>query len=78
MRALETGRNFAYVSTTGVTSLLSNGGKVLKTVEKFMQTELIGEIDLVEGKTLAQRYGFLLEPFFLLTLLLMKFRRIRS
>lgn len=78
VRALETGRNIAYVSTTGVTSLLSNGGKVLKTVEKFKKTELIGEIDLVEGKTLAQRYGFLLEPFFLLTLLLMKFRRIRS
>ena len=78
VRALETGRNIAYVSTTGVTSLLSNRGKVLKTVEKFKQTELVGEIALVEGKTLTQRYGFLLEPFFLLTLLLMKFRRIRS
>ena len=78
VRALETGRNIAYVSTTGVTSLLSNRGKVLKTVEKFKQTELVGEIALVEGKTLAQRYGFLLEPFFLLTLLLMKFRQIRS
>ena len=78
VRALETGRNIAYVSTTGVTSLLSNRGKVLKTVEKFKQTELVGEIALVEGKTVAQRYGYLLEPFFLIALLLMRFRRIRS
>lgn len=78
VRSLETGRNIAYVSTTGVTSLLSNRGKALQTVEKFKQTELVGEIALVEGKTVAQRYGYLLEPFFLIALLLMRFKRIRS
>lgn len=78
VRALETGRNVAYVSTTGVTSLLSNRGKVLKSVEKFKQTELVGEIALVEGETLAQKYGYLLEPFSLIALLLMRLRRIRS
>lgn len=77
VRARESGRNIAYVSTTGVTSLVSNKGKIISAVEKFNNTVLIGEISLVDGNTYAQRFGYLLEPFFLTSLLIMKIRRIQ-
>lgn len=75
VRALESGRNIAYVSTTGITSLLTSNGEINRSLDKFQQGSLIGEIPLVEGKTFAQRYGYLLEPFFLTTLLIVRLGR---
>lgn len=77
VRALETGRSIAYVSTTGITSFISNLGKVMDSAEKFKQTTLVGDIDLVEGRTSAQKYGFYLEYLFILSLVAIILRRLK-
>jgi apolipoprotein N-acyltransferase len=76
VRALETGRNIAYVSTTGVTSFISSDGEVLSKLEKFKSATLTGQIELVTGSTFAQRIGFVLEPIIITGLLLLSIRRI--
>jgi len=74
-RALETGRFIAYVSTTGVTSFISNTGKVLKQLPKFESATLHNQIILVQGTTMAQRISPLIEPLSVFVLCLIYYRR---
>jgi len=69
VRSMETSRNVAYVSTTGVTSFISNNGTILQQIPKFTSNSLIGQIDTVDGTTLTQDYGKYLEALFLIPLL---------
>jgi apolipoprotein N-acyltransferase len=75
VRSMETGRNVAYVSTTGVTSFISNNGTILQQIPKFTPNSLIGQIDTVDGTTLTQDYGKYLEALFLIPLLLLTILR---
>lgn len=77
-RALETGRFIAYVSTTGVTSFISNTGEVLKQLPKFESATLHNQIILVQGTTMAQRVGPFIEPLAVFVLGLNYYRRYRS
>ena len=79
VRSMETGRNVAYVSTTGVTSFISNDGTILQQIPKFTPNSLIGQIDAVDGTTLTQDYGKYLEALFLIpSLLLTILRRVKK
>lgn len=75
VRSMETGRNVAYVSTTGVTSFISKNGTILQQIPKFTPNSLIGQIDTVDGTTLTQDYGKYLEALFLIPLLLLTILR---
>ncbi len=70
IRAIESGRYFAYVSTTGITSVIDPNGKVTEFVPKFKAQTLNYEVPKVSGKTIAQRLGFLVEPVILILMLL--------
>jgi apolipoprotein N-acyltransferase len=61
VRALETGRFIAYVSTTGTTSFIDNRGKVVKQLPKFEPSTLFGEVNHVNGHTITQILGKYLE-----------------
>ena len=75
VRSMETGRNVAYVSTTGVTSFISNDGTILQQIPKFTPNSLIGQIDTVDGTTLTQDYGKYLEALLLIPSLLLSILR---
>jgi apolipoprotein N-acyltransferase len=75
VRAMETGRNIAYVSTTGVTSFILPNGQISSELGKFEQATLIEQIKLVKGSTITQKIGFLLEPIFMLSLIVLTIRR---
>ena len=61
MRAIETGRFIAYVSTTGTTSFIDNRGKIVKKLPKFEPSTLFGEVNHVDGQTTTQIFGKYLE-----------------
>jgi len=61
VRAIESGRGVAYVSTTGITSFIDKNGKVTSSLEKFEPGTLIKEITTISGQTNAQKIGFLVE-----------------
>lgn len=61
VRAIESGRGVAYVSTTGITSFIDANGKVTNSLEKFEPGTLIKEITAISGQTNAQKIGFLVE-----------------
>jgi apolipoprotein N-acyltransferase len=61
VRAIETGRFIAYVSTTGTTSLIDNRGKIVKKLPKFESSTLFGEVNHVNGQTTTQILGKYLE-----------------
>jgi apolipoprotein N-acyltransferase len=61
VRAIESGRGVAYVSTTGITSFIDTNGKVTSSLEKFEPGTLIKEITTISGQTNAQKIGFLVE-----------------
>ena len=69
IRALESGRYFAYVSTTGITSIIDNNGKLVENLPKFKPATLNFEIPTANGKTINQRLGGLLEPLIFLLML---------
>jgi apolipoprotein N-acyltransferase len=78
VRALETGRNIAYVSTTGITAFISSQGKIVAKSDKFNKTTLKSQINESQGKTYRQIIGYLIEPsamIALLGLLLIRIRR---
>ena len=60
-RSAETSRHSAYVSTTGGTSLIDEDGKVIKSIPKYSNGALIGEVITRTGVTPATRYGATLE-----------------
>jgi len=61
VRAIETGRFIAYVSTTGTTSFIDNRGKIVKKLPKFEPSTLFGEVNHVDGQTTTQIFGKYLE-----------------
>jgi apolipoprotein N-acyltransferase len=76
VRALETSREIAYVSTTGITSFIDSKGAIKSEIPKFYPGVLIDEIQLVEGKTLAAKLRFYPEvAAFILLLFLVIWRR---
>jgi apolipoprotein N-acyltransferase len=78
IRAIETGREIAYVSTTGVTSFIDTNGDLRSSTPKFDGDVLIDDINLYEGQTLTQKLKFYPEIAALLLLLLLTIKRVRS
>jgi apolipoprotein N-acyltransferase len=78
VRAIETGREIAYVSTTGVTSFIDTNGDLHSSIPKFEGGVLIDKINLYEGQTLTQKLKFYPEIAAMLLLLLLTIRRVRS
>lgn len=78
VRAIETGREIAYVSTTGVTSFIDTTGKLRSSLPKFEGGVLIDDINLFEGQTLVQKLKFYPEIAAMLLLLLLSIRRVRG
>ena len=70
VRAIETGRYIAYVSTTGTTSFIDNRGKILEKLPKFESSTLFGEVNHVIGLTTTQSIGKYLEYLAVGTLLI--------
>jgi len=77
VRALETGREVAYVSTTGVTSIIASDGSIKASLPKFQPNILIGSIESNSGRNLNQKLSFTPEIFsiFMVFLLLIRNRR---
>jgi apolipoprotein N-acyltransferase len=61
VRALESGRDLTYVSTTGITSFITSKGKIASDIPKFENATLIGEVTSSNGKNLNQYLGDYLE-----------------
>ena len=78
VRAIETGREIAYVSTTGVTSFINTEGDLRASLPKFEAGVLIDNINLYEGQTLVQKLKFYPEIAAMFLLLLLTIRRVRS
>jgi apolipoprotein N-acyltransferase len=75
VRAAESFRHIAYVSTTGITSFIDPHGKVQSTLDKFTAGTLISEMQISNGSTYAQRFGWLVEPLAIIALLILFFIR---
>ena len=76
VRAIESGRGVAYVSTTGITSFIDANGKVTNSLEKFEPGTLIKEITAISGQTNAQKIGFLIESISLgILVIILGYRR---
>ena len=65
-RSAETSRQSAYVSTTGGTSLINEKGRIIKSIPKYSNDVLIGEIQTRKGITPATKYGSTLEILLIL------------
>jgi apolipoprotein N-acyltransferase len=68
VRALESARNIAYVSTTGTTSFISSQGKILSRLDKFKPAILKMDINTSQGLTYRQTFGHLVEPLAMIIL----------
>lgn len=77
VRALESARDIAYVSTTGTTSFISSQGKILSSLDKFKPATLKGQINSSQGPTYRQSLGHLVEPLAIIALLGLLLLRIR-
>jgi apolipoprotein N-acyltransferase len=75
VRAIETGRFIAYVSTTGTTSFIDNKGVVIAQTPKFISATLKEQIPHVNGKTATQIIGKYLEYFAFVYLIFIIYRR---
>jgi apolipoprotein N-acyltransferase len=77
VRAIETGREVAYVSTTGITSFIASDGSVKASLPKFESNVLIGSIETKNGQNLNQKLSIIPEIFsiFMVFLLLVRNRR---
>ncbi|CAB4807556.1 unannotated protein [freshwater metagenome] len=74
VRAMETNREVAYVSTTGVTSIINKQGLVIKEIPKFKPDILISSIFLGSNKTLTQKLGLFPELLSVIMLFLFSVR----
>lgn len=63
VRALESGREVAYVSTTGVTSFIDREGKIKSELPKFQSDVLIDTVHTYSDRQINQRVGFYPEIF---------------
>ena len=79
VRALESGREVAYVSTTGVTAFIDRSGKVKSELPKFKSDVLIDTVSTYSDRQINQKMGFTPEIFsiFMIILLLNRIRRAR-
>lgn len=71
VRAAESSRHIAYVSTTGITSFINHKGKVESKLDKFTAGTLISEMEISNGATYAQRFGWMVEPLAIIALLIL-------
>ena len=61
VRAMESGRGVAYVSTTGITSFIDANGKVTNSLDKFEPGTSIKEMTTYSGRTNVQKIGYSVE-----------------
>jgi apolipoprotein N-acyltransferase len=78
VRALESSRDIAYVSTTGTTAFISSQGIIQSSLEKFKPATLKGKIQAQSGQTYRQKIGHLIEPLTVVALLGLLLLRARS
>ena len=69
IRAAESSRHLAYVSTTGTTAFINSSGHIESKLIKFQPGTLIGEIDISSGSSYAQELNRYLEPLAMIVLL---------
>jgi apolipoprotein N-acyltransferase len=77
VRALESARNIAYVSTTGITAFISAQGEILSSLDKFNPAILKREIQSSSGITYRQSFGHLVEPLAMIVILALLLLRVR-
>ena len=77
VRALETGREVAYVSTTGVTSFIASDGSIKASVPKFQPSILIGSIESNSGQNLNQKFSIFPEIISIIMVFLLLIRNRR-
>ena len=77
VRALESARGIAYVSTTGTTSFISPQGKILSSLDKFKPATLKSQLNATQGLTYRQSFGHLVEPLAMIVLLGLLLLRVR-
>jgi len=77
VRALESAREIAYVSTTGTTSFISSQGKMLSSLDKFKPATLKSQLNATQGLTYRQSFGHLVEPLAMIVLLGLLLLRVR-
>lgn len=77
VRALESGREVAYVSTTGITSFIGRDGKIKSDLAKFESDVLIGKINAYSDIQVNQKLGIFPEVFvcFMIFFILLRIRR---
>jgi len=77
VRALESGREIAYVSTTGVTSFIDRNGQIKSELSKFKSDVLIGAVSTYSDRQINQKMGFAPEiiAIFMINLLGYRVRR---
>jgi apolipoprotein N-acyltransferase len=78
VRALESARNIAYVSTTGITAFISAQGEILSSLDKFNPAILKREIQSSSGITYRQSFGHLVEPLAMIVMLALLLLRVRK
>lgn len=78
VRAAEIGREIAYVSTTGVTSVIGTNGELRKIIPKFKAGTLTESINMHAGQTVVQKLQFYPELVAIFLLLLLLVKRVRS
>ena len=64
-RSAETSRETAYVSTTGITGIIDNSGKLTDSLPKYTNGALVAEVTTRSGVTPAVQFGSKLEFIFL-------------
>ena len=77
-RSAETSRQSAYVSTTGVTAIIDERGKIQKSIPKYENQTLVDNIYVRSGSTLAAKYGNVIEISIILLLFLSFAKRLKS
>jgi apolipoprotein N-acyltransferase len=77
VRALETGREVAYVSTTGITSFINSDGSMKSQIPKFQSAVLIDTVQMHRNQNLSQKLSIYPELFsiFMILFLLIRNRR---
>lgn len=61
VRALETGREVAYVSTTGVTAFIDRNGEIKSQIPKFTADVLFDSVNLYDDQQINQKLSYLPE-----------------
>jgi apolipoprotein N-acyltransferase len=74
VRALESGREIAYVSTTGVTSFIDRNGQIKSELSKFKSDVLIGAVSTYSDRQINQKMGFAPEILAIFMIILLGYR----